>query len=252
MTNSRLPRTVCSPPLFSLLLLTIGLSGLPSLAQAQSGPEFSYVCGCEGVEPRGSCFNDGVETPFETTVEGVPADSLMPQYGAFLLGESSTGWFCAIDGTYSCLCAASSCGNDGAGGDNGRLVEDVSPEIAIRLFGVGRTAQRSTGWVCWLTEIAAPTTGVSTLSELPSSLRSSTLYPNPTTGTARYALEIDRMQRVQIALFDMQGRLVEVIHSGLLEPNRLHDLEFSTAGLPSGVYSVRATGEYFGDTRQVV
>lgn len=66
-------------------------------------------------------------------------------------------------------------------------------------------------------------------------------YPNPAR-QARVTLGIDAAQTVRIALFDVLGRRVRALHDGPLVPGE-HAVEIDGAGLPSGVYFVRATGE---------
>ena len=72
-------------------------------------------------------------------------------------------------------------------------------------------------------------------------------YPNPAR-QARVTLALDATQTVRIALFDVLGRRVRTLHDGPLAAGE-HAVEVDGAGLPSGVYFVRATGE--GTSRTV-
>jgi hypothetical protein len=46
--------------------------------------------------------------------------------------------------------------------------------------------------------------------------------------------------QVEVALFDMQGSAVRLVHSGLL-PESLSNLSVQTDGMPLGVYFVRVS-----------
>lgn len=76
-------------------------------------------------------------------------------------------------------------------------------------------------------------------------------YPNPFNPQARFTLEIAEPQNVRIAVYDMLGREVAMLHSGALANGSAHSFTIDGAGLPSGVYFIRAIGEQFSDTRRV-
>ena len=65
------------------------------------------------------------------------------------------------------------------------------------------------------------------------------VYPNLTRGSATLALALGQAQPVAVALFDVLGRRVAVLHDGPLAAGP-HTLRLETAALPSGVYFVRA------------
>lgn len=67
-------------------------------------------------------------------------------------------------------------------------------------------------------------------------------YPNPALGPVAVHLVLDQAQRAEVALFDVQGRRVAVLHDGPMAVGR-HALLLDTAALPSGVYIVRLRGE---------
>ncbi len=76
--------------------------------------------------------------------------------------------------------------------------------------------------------------------------------PNPFNPTTQFTLAIGRAQRVAVDVFDMLGRRVAIIHSGALLPGEAHPFRYDAAGLPSGIYLIRATGEYFSASQRVV
>jgi hypothetical protein len=64
-------------------------------------------------------------------------------------------------------------------------------------------------------------------------------YPNPASGAATVALILAEAAEVRVAVYDVLGREVAVLHAGPLEAGR-HDLVLHGDALPSGVYAVRA------------
>ncbi len=78
----------------------------------------------------------------------------------------------------------------------------------------------------------------------------SSVYPNPVAGDARIALAQPAPQPVRLALYDVLGREVAVLHDGLLPAAA--DLAVPTAALPNGVYVVRAVGGEHAAARRFV
>src|SRR5690606_11777085 len=76
------------------------------------------------------------------------------------------------------------------------------------------------------------------------------VYPNPAGEAVTVALELSEPGHVRVGLYDVQGREVAVLHEGPLGVGE-HALAFETAGLPAGVYLVRAEGEDFTATQRV-
>lgn len=67
------------------------------------------------------------------------------------------------------------------------------------------------------------------------------VYPNPAVGAVTVALTLPSPQTVRVAVFDVVGREVAVLHDGPLRSG-MHRLTLDGRGLPSGLYIVRATG----------
>ena len=76
-------------------------------------------------------------------------------------------------------------------------------------------------------------------------------YPNPVTTRATVEVAVRTAQDVRVALYDVLGRRVATLHDGPLTPHTSHRLALPAAGLASGVYVVRVTGERFQATRRV-
>jgi len=68
-----------------------------------------------------------------------------------------------------------------------------------------------------------------------------TVYPNPTAGRATATLALPKAVEVRVAVYDVLGREVAVLHDGPLAAGS-HRLAFD-GDLPAGVYLVRATGD---------
>ncbi|MEP0547985.1 MAG: PA domain-containing protein [Rhodothermales bacterium] len=64
------------------------------------------------------------------------------------------------------------------------------------------------------------------------------VYPNPLASHATIGLNLPTAQAVRVAVFDVLGREVAVVHDGPLAAGR-HDLALDASALPSGVYIVR-------------
>ena len=69
--------------------------------------------------------------------------------------------------------------------------------------------------------------------------------PNPFTVATTVNLSVDRAQDVRVEVLDLLGRRVAVLHDGPVVAGAPVAVRVSAAGLPSGVYVVRAAGETF-------
>ena len=81
-----------------------------------------------------------------------------------------------------------------------------------------------------------------TLTEVPQLLTLSSAFPNPFSGHTTLTLSVARPQRVRVAVYDVLGRQVRLLHEGLIQ-RYVRRITFDAMDLPSGVYYVRATGE---------
>ncbi len=76
--------------------------------------------------------------------------------------------------------------------------------------------------------------------------------PNPFNQQTRLSLHVTKPQWVNVAVYDALGRQVETLFEGALVAGQTRTLSFDSHGLPAGLYLVRATGETFTTTRQVM
>lgn len=95
-------------------------------------------------------------------------------------------------------------------------------------------------------------TATETASEWPEGYRLSAAFPNPFNPATQVTLELQTDQHVRLAVYDLLGRTVALLHDGLLAARDRHSFTFEAGSLPSGVYLLKATGEAFSATRQVV
>ena len=87
--------------------------------------------------------------------------------------------------------------------------------------------------------------------ELTFAPRGYTLTASSTFGDhAEVRLAVERSQHVQVALYDLLGREVQVLHDAVVEGTAM--LSLTGASLPSGVYFIRAAGETFSVMHQSV
>jgi hypothetical protein len=81
--------------------------------------------------------------------------------------------------------------------------------------------------------------------------RLSAAGPNPFSTQTRFTLALAEAQRVRVALLDVQGRRVRVLHEGPLAAGAAHPFEVNGQGLSSGAYVVAVEGERFRDRLRV-
>lgn len=137
------------------------------------------------------------------------------------------------------------------------LPEGLSATLTDRVTGLtyrfGETVafeSDSTGWTeRFLLTVSG--TSVATGAGTDAVLRIGEVYPNPSTGRARLAVEVDAPQRVTIHVIDALGRIVSTAHVGDLTSGAVHEVELPT-GLAQGAYVVRVLGETFAETRRMV
>lgn len=85
---------------------------------------------------------------------------------------------------------------------------------------------------------------------VPSKYELSSAYPNPFTSQTAFELSVEEPQRVQVAVFNMLGQRVAVLHDGAL-PTGERTFVFRSRNLPSGIYLLRVKAESFTASRQV-
>ncbi len=87
---------------------------------------------------------------------------------------------------------------------------------------------------------------------VPGTYALSEAYPNPFGSQTRLQLHVKYAQSVRVSVYDGLGRLVGVLHEGMLAEGAGVSLVLRGAGHPAGLYVIRAEGETFQATRTVV
>ena len=74
-------------------------------------------------------------------------------------------------------------------------------------------------------------------------------YPNPVRGQATVQFAVPKQQEVQLALYDVLGRRVQMVSNGLTEGRTEQQLDVS--GLSSGTYFLRMQTDGHTETQRV-
>ena len=64
------------------------------------------------------------------------------------------------------------------------------------------------------------------------------VYPNPFSNQLRFSFKTEKAGKVQLKLFDMNGRLVSLVFNGQLQKETLQTVNFEKKNLASGTYIV--------------
>jgi hypothetical protein len=99
---------------------------------------------------------------------------------------------------------------------------------------------------------AAYSAEVEAIIEAPNGFLLSNAYPNPFNQNATFSLTLNERQHVELALYDMLGRRVAVIHDGDVEAHQATSFRINGEGLSSGYYFIRVVGKTFVDSQQVL
>lgn len=87
--------------------------------------------------------------------------------------------------------------------------------------------------------------------ETPGTYQLSEVYPNPFNPRASVTLAVSQAQEVTIGLYDVQGRLVALVHHGRLEADTQRTFTIDGSNLASGVYVLQVKGATFTAERTV-
>ena len=88
--------------------------------------------------------------------------------------------------------------------------------------------------------------------EVPGEFLFSSAHPNPFVQSTTLTLALREAQHVEISVYDMLGRRVTTLHKGMVEAQQQRTFTFEAGSLPSGPYFIRAVGESFVDSQQVL
>ena len=103
-----------------------------------------------------------------------------------------------------------------------------------------------------LEPVSAALTSSADEEQLPSRTILAPPYPNPFTTQTEVTLQLERSQHVDIEVYDLLGRKVEIIFSGVIAAHTLHQVTFNRGNLPAGEYIIRARGENLSLVRTVM
>ncbi len=76
-------------------------------------------------------------------------------------------------------------------------------------------------------------------------------YPNPFNPQTRFSLQLENDQPVHLAVYDMNGRLVQTLHDGVLSGRSTHHFTIDGSRLTTGTYLYRVMGRTFIESRRV-
>ena len=93
---------------------------------------------------------------------------------------------------------------------------------------------------------------VQELIEVPGEFLFSSAHPNPFSRSTTFTLALKEAQHIEISVYDMLGRRVTTLYQGMVEAQQQRTFTFEAGSLPSGPYFIRAVGESFIDTQQVL
>ncbi|MCX7735541.1 MAG: T9SS type A sorting domain-containing protein [Candidatus Kapabacteria bacterium] len=90
-----------------------------------------------------------------------------------------------------------------------------------------------------------------TYDEAPEEAMQTQAYPNPFTTETSFDLSLPEKDFVTVSLYDVQGRKVSDVFSGMLNSGR-NEITINSNGLMSGIYLIRAVGTNFSLNQKVV
>ena len=88
--------------------------------------------------------------------------------------------------------------------------------------------------------------------EVPGDFLFPAAHPNPFNQSTTITLALKEAQHIEISIYDMLGRRVTTLYQGMVEAKQQRTFTFEAGSLPSGPYFIRAVGESFIDTQQVL
>ncbi|MCH7975043.1 MAG: FG-GAP repeat protein [Bacteroidetes bacterium] len=110
-------------------------------------------------------------------------------------------------------------------------------------------SNRGAVWVLFLDGMVVP--NESAPADTPGTHLLEAAYPNPFNPEATFRFAAYEQQRVRAVLVDVLGRVVATLFEGEVAAGQVQTVRIDGAGLPSGTYAVRLTGETFSDALTV-
>jgi hypothetical protein len=140
------------------------------------------------------------------------------------------------------------------GGDNWTSVHTAAGTVNHLDFYTGGTC--ISGWAVGTAGSIARMDGVvsglgnGNFSELPASFKLNQNYPNPFNPSTTISFEMPKADLVELKVFDMLGREVANLVSGLKQPG-VYRIDFDASGLSSGVYVYRLKAGDFVESKKM-
>lgn len=104
----------------------------------------------------------------------------------------------------------------------------------------------------WSIDLDALTTGTEDPIVLPGDLDLSPVHPNPFSDAGRFTVTTAVQRNVEVALYDILGRKVEMLFRGTLEAGRSHTFNVNGSSLSTGLYVISVTGDGISLSRRAV
>jgi hypothetical protein len=112
----------------------------------------------------------------------------------------------------------------------------------------GLVAGTSTGFYAF---VANPNVGVKQPTVLPRFFKLEQNYPNPFNPSTKIKFSLPHNDRVTLKVYDILGREVITLIDGYQTAGD-HTIEFNGAGLASGIYMYRVSGDNFSETKKML
>ena len=77
------------------------------------------------------------------------------------------------------------------------------------------------------------------------------IFPNPFNPQTTISLELPQMSRVELAVYNIQGRLVETLFEGNKSPG-VHQFTWYAGNLPSGIYFYQLETDLGNETGKMI
>ena len=65
------------------------------------------------------------------------------------------------------------------------------------------------------------------------------IFPNPANNKVAISFKPQSTGKIELSLYDLNGKLISVIHNRLMEKGTLHNIEMETSRFPAGIYFVQ-------------
>lgn len=97
-----------------------------------------------------------------------------------------------------------------------------------------------------------PYAGIQIVSnEIPREFKLGQNYPNPFNPSTKINFDITRSGKVNLSVYDVQGKLVKVLVSGVLQPGS-YVTQWDADNFPSGIYIYKLEADNFSETKRMM